>query len=618
MSEADNKDLLDQSKKHIHRVTQNILAHKGFIESAIENLRDTLKKGGLQDPEVLLETLIHRLETKQQLEYSNKTPYFIRCDVKFDDENDIKTLYFGRFPFTQDAIYSWVAPAAAIRFESPGRFSYILPEGSVRTGQLIRKDQIMIVDRRIIFMSTESENSPRELIYQEYFSEQKTGFVLPEIVEQMERAQDKIIRSHYFGSFLISGAAGSGKTTLALHRVAYLLQSPETQNIFQHHNIIVFVQDTSTKHYFSGLLPQLGINYVKIVTFDEWAMKLLDLTDMKFIRRYGTNEEEKDNYELSKKKTLEVFPTISKQKDFIQILQKAYKDILSTEQMDMLKQQLEKKLLDRFDLTILLKYRLQKNDKLIEVVDKYVLQKSTKKYVKKRVRQPIDYTLIVLDEAENYLRDQIKILKTCVNPKTNAIIYVGDLIQQTLLWTIKDWTHVDEQFDIERQVVLQKVYRNTKQILEYISDVGFTVTIPSKIKEGQPVVEKIFKDKAEELNYVKKILRGNANSTVGVLAKTEDYLDEYKKMFSANDKLFFMTINEAQGVEFDVVILVGVNEELFRNSNQNPEAVQERIKVNKDLIYVALTRAINSLYIFGNTKLSLIDMFPNNKQREAY
>ncbi len=602
MNTIDKSSLLDQSKSHIQQVTQNILTHKRYTETSIQDLRDTLRKGGLEDPEVLISTLIYRLEAKQQLEYSFKTPYFVRCDVQFEDENEIRTLYFGRFPFTQDSIYSWVAPAAVIRFESPGNFSYTLPSGKQKTGKLYRKDQFMIVDQKILFMSTEGMDNPRDLVYQEYFSEQRTGFVLPEIVEQMEQAQDKIIRSYPYGSFLVSGAAGSGKTTLALHRAAYLLQSPETQNIFQPNEIIVFVQDASTKRYFSGLLPQLGINSVKIKTFDEWAMSILGIKDMEFIKRYGKSEEEKDDYEYSKKVSLMKIK-LSHEKDISAILKKTYKEFFTNDQMRILEKQLKEKLLDRFDLTVLMQYELQKNNKFVEKVEKYIQQKSTRRYVKKQILQEVQYSLIIIDEAENYLSQQLQIIKSCISPKTNAIIYVGDLVQQTLPWTIKDWTDVNETFASERQVILQKVYRNTRQILEYIKKVGYTTTIPANIKQGKKVEERVIKNKKEEIEYVKKILLQNKNNTIGVLAKSEEYLIDYKKELPINERHLIMSINEAQGVEFDIVILVGVNKELYINNNKNTEIVLERKKVDKDLLYVALTRAISSLYICGNTKL---------------
>jgi DNA helicase IV len=600
MEDSLKKELHLKSQEHIETVSKDITEKKRSTEISIKTLETTLRKGESEDPEVLISIILHRLETKQQLDYSYRTPYFVRCDVKFDDEASIKTLYFGRFSFMEDYIYSWIAPAAAIRFESPGNFTYLLPDGNERKGKLCRKDQFMIINRRIVFMSTETINNPRELVYQEHFSEQKQGFALPEIVEQMEKAQDKIIRSHYFGSFLISGAAGSGKTTIALHRVAYLVQSPETSQFFNPFDILVFVQDSSTKKYFSNLLPTLGINHVKITTFDEWAMRILDIKNMQFIVRYGANEEEKDSYEFSKAQALKNIKNVGKRKEIKKMLEDFYASTFDSKQIKLLKKQLSDNLLDRFDLTMLLKQELDHNKLLIETVKKYVQQKKTRHYVKKLIRKQVKYDLVIMDEMENYLKEQIQIIKTCVNDKTNALIYVGDIKQQTLLWTIKDLEDVDEHFESDRKIELHKVYRNTRQILEYIKEIGYHVDIPSQIKNGEVVEEKIFTKKLDELNSVEKILEKDKGSTIGILAKNDDYLMDYKKKFDGLKNVIIITFNEAQGVEFENVILVGLNKELFKNNNIDKTILIERQRVNRDLLYVALTRATSKLYVFGN------------------
>ncbi len=601
MDDTKKKELYDKEKQFLQKVSTDIITSKQETEVFVRKLRDDLRKQA-DDVEYLIEMLMHRLERQKQLEFSSKSPYFVRCDMEFDDEKGIGTYYFGRFPFSNDAIYSWVAPVASVRFESPGKFFYTLPSGEKRSGRLLRKDQFMIVNNKILFMSTEATDYSRELVYQEYFSERKVGFVLPEIVEQMEKAQDTIIRSHYFGSFLISGAAGSGKTTLALHRVAYLVQSPETERLFQPSNIIVFVQDSSTKKYFSALLPELGIYRVNITTFDEWAMKLLEISNMRFVRRYGGTETEKDSYEHSKNKALQIVSGSTFEKQISKILTKAYESFFSDDHKKLLERQLREKVLDRFDLTILLKLKLLQEKELMETVGKFKKNKNGR-YVKKLIKQPANYSLIVIDEAENYLQEQIRLMKVGINPDTNAVIYVGDLVQQTLLYTIKDWGDVHEGFAKDRQVILQKVYRSTRQILEYIKSVGFKIEIPAKLKEGKAVVEKVFPAKQEEINYVKELISKNKNHTVGILAKTAEYIEDYKKKLPVNDKVFVMTINEAQGVEFDKVILVGINKELYRNDKTIGEIAKERKRVNNDLIYVALTRAMSELYVLGTSTI---------------
>lgn len=606
MDEIEKKEILQEALTHVYKICTDISVYAKELNIFVKRLREKLQKEDLDDPEMVVATIIDKLESEQQMQYASKIPYFIKCDVIFDDEQKQRSLYFGRFQFRDDEVYSWIAPAASIRFESPGRFSYTLPNGTERTGTLVRKNQYMIIDREIFFLSSEAIDYARELIYQKHFTEQKTGFMLPEIVEQMEKAQDTIIRSHYFGSFLVSGVAGSGKTTLALHRVAYLVQSPETEKLFNPSTITVFVQDASTKKYFSALLPELGINRVNITTFDEWAMKILEIDTKTFVRRYGNTEAEKDAYEFSKNKALQSLNIIPSGYQLETILNSVYGNFMTYKEKELLQQQLQENLLDSFDLTVLLKIRLLLEKALIQNVEKFKKQKSTGKYIKSVIKQPINYSLIVIDEAENYLNEQIKLIKTCINSQTNAVIYVGDLVQRTMLWTLKDWSEVHEEFKEDRKVVLKKVYRNTKQILEYIQNNGYKTEIPQNIKNGEMVVEKIFSHKSDEVAFVEKLVKENKNKTTGILAKTEEYLEVYKKRLGSSENRLIMTINEAQGVEFDTVILVGINREFFKNYDLDETIDKERKKVNRDLIYVALTRAINRLYVCGDTKLQMI------------
>lgn len=605
MDQLLKKEIFQEADHHVHHTASNIELYQKQLETSIRRTREDLVKQR-DDCEYLIEVLVHQLERQKHLASSYKSPYFVRCDVEFDDEKETRTLYFGRFPLIENSVYSWIAPAASIRFESPGTFSYILPDGNKRTGKLLRKDQFLIIDRKIFFMSSEDVSYLRELIYQEYFSQKKTGFILPEIVEQMEKAQDTIIRSHYRGSFLISGVAGSGKTTLALHRVAYLAQSPETAKLFQPGNITVFVQDASTKKYFSDLLPSLGIYSVNITTFDEWAMKLLEITDMQYVRRYGKTEVAKDTYEYRKNIALQSMTDTVSEKQLERILMRVYRNYLSDDQLNLLNRQLQEKVLDRFDLTVLLKIKLSTEKSLIEKVEMYK-KLSNNKYGKKVVKQAVNYSLIIIDEAENYLKEQIQIIKTCVDRSTNAVIYVGDLVQRTWPWTIRDWSQVHEEFREDRRIILQKVYRNTRQILEYIQSIGFSIDIPSKLKEGKEIVEKVFLNKQEEIQYVKELVAERKNDTVGILAKTSEYLEDYMQEIVSNGSVFIMTINEAQGVEFDKVILVGIDKHLYESKNDVEEINSENKKVNRDLLYVALTRAMSELYVLGTSTIK--DLF---------
>lgn len=593
--------ILEGAKRHVAAVCGRIASEKTKLVDLVAKAKRDLKSVRSADAVVEHRILQYNEKRLGELAHLEGSPYFVRCDVVWEKENEVKNIFFGKFGFSEEEIYSWITPASSMRFENPGQVEYERPDGTKQKAQLLRKDQYMIVGGKVKFLATEEIGKPRELIYQEHFSNRKTGFVLPEIVAQMEKAQDQVIRAHHVGPFLISGPAGSGKTTLALHRVAYLVQAPDLANIYTSDSIIVFVQDNGTKEYFSHLLPELGIDDVLITTFSEWALGILGL-DLQYAIRYGASEKEKDVYEFQKIKALRRAKIEGFQKrNVYAILENIYAPYFGAEQKELFARQRKDKKLDRVDLVILLKTYENTNETLGVIKDQYIELKNGK-FGKKRGFVPLEYSLAVMDEFQNYLPEQLSLIKSCVSSKSRSMLYVGDMAQQVRLGTIRDWQQIGEDIEGERKVVLQKVYRNTKSILEYIRSLGYVIEIPEGIKEGREVMERICKSKEEEIAHVEDIVKNANGDSVGVLAKEESSLAELRKTFAQNDKVHVMTMHEAQGVEFDTVCLVGMDLSAMRAIGQqdhSDELAEEKARIDRDLLYVALTRAISELHVLG-------------------
>lgn len=615
MDENKKTKLLQEARDHVKKVRETIDMLKPGILEQVKRWKTLLKtplesndSSGISDKfsqMAMLQLNEHKAEAMEKLYPS---PYFVRCDVQFEGMPSRQKIYFGKDTLTEEQIYSWIAPASLLRFEDIGKFSYKLPDGRIQRGELFRKDQFMIIDGQIVFMTTESSQEARQLVYQEYLSQKKEGFVLKDIVELMEKAQDQVIRAHHKGPFLISGPAGSGKTTLALHRVAYLVQSPETTHLYPSSEILVLVQDKSTQQYFEGLLPKLGIHNVRITTFAEWAFEILGLQDFTFISRYGTSEKEKDLYEFAKNKVLDTLDDTHFDDGSVANLHKIYAENLEEEYHLLFDKQLSEQKLDRFDLTVLLKAHFLKHGHITTVKKVYTDKKFKGKYKVIYERQKSEYALIIVDEVQNYIPDQISIFRSCLKERNKAILYVGDLAQQTHLCTLRDWEAVNEIFEDNRKVTLHKVYRNTKQILEYIQKLGYNVAIPDGLREGKHVAEVLVQSKEEEQKYIEVIHQKNTNLTIGVLGKTPEYLNEFKENLKDKPNIHVLTINESQGVEFDIVILVGVSKELYvLDTALYPEELYiEKKRVNKDLLYVGLTRAIDEVHVLTTTPLTEI------------
>lgn len=560
-------------------------------------------------------------ETLQQMEnvkHNNllqlyPSPYFHRCQVKFESDSGEKEIFFGKFPFLEANIYSWVSPAATIRFETPGDFSYKVDRGRIQKGELLKKDQYLIVDGRIIFLATEEIGRERELVHQEYFSTRKTGFILPEIVAQMEKAQDEVIRAGSGGPLVITGPAGSGKTTLALHRVAYLLQSPDTAMLFAPEDTIVFVQDEGTKNYFSRLLPDLGINNVTITTFGEWAMAILNLSGNHFKNRFfeavdsPIGEYRNDLYEQKKIAAINGEP-VAWQKNIYATLKDAYAGQFEAEQENLLAEQEKKKILDRLDLTMLLHCWKSDRGRLAVVKDYYQVKKNGEMEKKQRIIE-LKYKLMIVDEFQNYLPRQLQIFDWCLDDLTRSSLYVGDLRQGIQLGTIKNWQQLPVKISEKRLINIHKVYRNTKEILKYLKEIGYQVEIPAQLKDGGKV-EEIIADMAGEMSFIGEKITGLKDFSVGIIAKDKKYLEAFAEKFSHHANVRILTMAEAQGVEFDTVFIVGIEQrQFFYPAEAASGLIKEKKKIISDLLYISLTRAMTKMYILGRDRLS--DLAPD-------
>ncbi len=598
--------LLKQVKSHVdlvrHKIQEKLAMAKELANQSLKGFGKMLP----EDQSVFMSLRGHAHKRVSELTQLEHSPYFMKTEI-VDEKGENKNYFFAKHEFSEESIYSWVAPVSAIRFENPGKASYKLPDGTIRNVTIKQKETYMIVDGKILLFALETRDKSRELIYQEHFTKQKSEFVLPEIVAQMEKAQDQVIRASHKGPLVISGPAGSGKTTLALHRVAYLTQVPDTALLYPPESIVVLVQDNGTKDYFSTLLPSLGINDVKITTFSEWAFKILGLEGYFYMERYGENEEEKDLYEYQKLRALREAPVLGWNKNIFITLNSHYSNYISSENLKLVSKQKKERKLDRFDLVILLKAYFKKNKKF-EIKREYFTSINGK-VVRKKERSAVLYSLMIIDEFQNYLPEQLQILKSCLNEKTQSVVYVGDMAQQVKLGTIRNWENIGEIVADDRNIKLSKVYRNTKNILLFIRRLGYTIELPDGLKEGPAVVEKIAKTPEEEMGHIKELIPKYKNGSIGILAKDESYLDNFKKEFSDMKNIHVLTMLEAQGVEFDLVCLVGIQRESFsatHYADASPLHIEEKIRMQKDLLYVALTRAITELHILGSEKLDIV------------
>jgi DNA helicase IV len=141
-------------------------------------------------------------------------------------------------------------------------------------------------------------------------------------------------------------------------------------------------------------------------------------------------------------------------------------------------------------------------------------------------------------------------------------------------------------------VRLEKVYRSTRPILEYIRSQGFTIDIPDGIREGEAVQEYAV-SKSEVQTTVRRIVNEKDDVLIGVIALRQEDLEQFEDLTSERCKV--MTAVEAQGLEFDVVIYI--RDGVTVGEEYTEALKEEKQRITRDQLYVALTRAMNELHV---------------------
>ncbi|WP_088189685.1 UvrD-helicase domain-containing protein [Desulfosporosinus sp. FKA] len=215
------------------------------------------------------------------------SPYFGRFDFIEKGCSEKENIYIGLYNLMDRNtgrvyVYDWRAPISSIfyRYEL-GEVMYDTPAGISR-GDVSLKRQYKIWNSKLKYFFDCSVRITDEIL-QEVLS-QNTSAKMKNIIETIQKEQDIIIRDRDHELLIVQGTAGSGKTSIALHRIAFLLYEGLNSNL-RSNEVVILSPNTVFSHYISSVLPELGEENVEQSVFD-------DLISEVFQGRFG--EETRD------------------------------------------------------------------------------------------------------------------------------------------------------------------------------------------------------------------------------------------------------------------------------------------------------------------------------------
>ena len=316
------REVLSETKTWIASEQERLKNEKSKTDEKLDTLNK--KSKGAYDPEIeIIKKSVDFLSKElDKFKEAYDKPYFARIDFR-EYRKDFESFYIGKCGLGdmmegEEKVIDWRAPLADLYYSgTQGEAYYRAPMGVIE-GELSLKRKFLFDDdhnlkecfdegiNEIILKSGLDEEG--DGLIDEFLRinlENSTGTKLKDVVATIQKEQNDIIRAPKNSPLIIQGSAGSGKTTVALHRLAYLLY--RYKGNITGEDILVIAPNKIFLDYISEVLPNLGVEKVEQKTFEELALKKLGIkgkviTKDKKLVEILENDLEKNKYIMSDSK----------------------------------------------------------------------------------------------------------------------------------------------------------------------------------------------------------------------------------------------------------------------------------------------------------------------------
>lgn len=275
----------EKEQKNLDNCVQVIKDNIAFYEREIAvmsaEIKDMYERYRDNDPEIFVElsNTITMNENMKIFLHKNqralKKPYFGRIDI-LSEKGKKEQFYLGKGGVMKDSttilVVDWRAPIAAIYYENGlGKCSYSVPGGNEIPVELEQKRTYEIDGERLIDYY-DSEVIANDELLTKYLMKNKEA-VLGEIIATIQKEQNDIIRKSPHRNIIVQGVAGSGKTTVAMHRISYILYNYEKR--FRPEDFYIIGSNRILLNYITGVLPDLDVHGIKQMMMEELFVRLL-------------------------------------------------------------------------------------------------------------------------------------------------------------------------------------------------------------------------------------------------------------------------------------------------------------------------------------------------------
>lgn len=647
---------LDIERKKLDEITQEFYRVINYLDKREKTLIKELNPDR-QEMYDLLEIYHNKHRVMKE---SLKKPYFARIDFKTTEKEE--QCYISKVGVTDEdhnlITVDWRSPIASLYYDSNvGEASYQAHE-NVFTGEMTLKRQYNIEDSKLIeYLDVDTVTSDELL--NPYLGKTKDTR-LKNIVSSIQSEQNKIIRHPLYEHTLVQGVAGSGKTTVALHRIAYLAYNYKDQ--IKRNQFLVIGPNNFFLDYISDVLPDLDVTHVGHFTFQSLVEKiikekvkinnnqsLIENLEDKLKRYYKSLEQkliESDFYINETKiisgmnmkkilneiedhalfiKTDHLIKNLNtrirhKQDTILEILDielnnKFQNNLLSKTEYIKEYNKLKKELANG-GTNYLKKHFIFIKKKITTLYNDFLKENGIKRvgytdqdlngllYLGIRILGNTDYRKIkhaVIDEAQDYDFFRFQLLKELMSNCYFSIF--GDLAQSISEHpTITSWEDILSLYQKPHMDYLLKSYRTTVEIMNEANKILEKLNM----KTSEPVIrhglQPIYVNEIDinvQLEQWKKEYR-----SIAIITKTEDHAIKLSKQYhlsyinelSQNNKDQIVSLSVKTSKGLEFDAVIVLNADEYKNG----------IELNQ--LYVAMTRPLHELIIQYNIENETVQM----------
>ncbi|WP_099290461.1 UvrD-helicase domain-containing protein [Butyricimonas sp. Marseille-P3923] len=660
-------DMINNTDKSVKEHVDTLQEYKDYIWSnkdidphEIRSMRESILRHFASGESVI--------DKRRRLGKILEIPYFGRIDFKEKKEgSETMPLYIGIHTFydpnqKMNLIYDWRAPVSSMFYDHElGEAAYSSPTGEV-SGEISLKRQYRIRNGKMEYMLESSLTVHDDILQKELSA--NADDKMKNIVTTIQREQNRIIRNEEAPVLIIQGVAGSGKTSIALHRIAYLLYAQKGD--ISSKDILIISPNKVFADYISNVLPELGEetvpetsmeqilsgildNKYKYRNFFEQVTELLDKPAPDFIERirYKASFEfisRLDKFILHVENTyfkatdVQLTRLVTIPAEFIEeqfrrfnrypmrqrfetmtdyildMMKVKYGFTVTAAERNLLKKEIQKMFTGNNDLQVYKDFfewsgqpdmfKTRKNHTL-EYADLAPLAYLHMALDGNTVRHRVKHLLI--DEMQDYSPVQYKVLQK-LYPCRKTVL--GDACQSVNPYGSSTADIIRKAFVTGEVMKLCKSYRSTFEITDFAQKILTNEELEPVIRHGEHPAILRFKNMEEEISGIANILstfKTSNHKSLGIICKTEaQAMEMTEKLKAYTSNIYFLSNRSSAFAKGIIVTSAHMAKGLEFDEVIVPRVDDKNYStpIDKSMLYVAVTRAMHKLTLTYHGKPS--------------